>query len=33
MFNDPARADWTRLIETQHLRQLENLHYRPLTEP
>lgn len=31
--DDPARGDWTRLVETQHLRQLENLHYRPLTEP
>jgi ABC-type glycerol-3-phosphate transport system substrate-binding protein len=31
--DDPARADWTRHVETQHLRQLENLHYRPLTEP
>ncbi len=31
--DDPRREAWTRLVETQHQRQLENLHYRPLTEP
>jgi ABC-type glycerol-3-phosphate transport system substrate-binding protein len=30
--SDPARAAWTRLVETQHLRQLENLQYLPFTE-
>jgi ABC-type glycerol-3-phosphate transport system substrate-binding protein len=31
--DDPTRAEWTRLVETQHMRQLENLHLRGLTEP
>lgn len=31
--DDPRRSAWTRHAETQHVRQLENLHYRPLTEP
>ncbi len=31
--DDPRRSAWTRHAETQHVRQLENLHYRPLAEP
>ncbi|MCC6416434.1 MAG: extracellular solute-binding protein [Opitutaceae bacterium] len=31
--DDPARARWTRHAEVQHLRQLENLHYRRYTAP
>lgn len=29
----PARETWTRHAETQHMRQLENLHYRRYTAP
>ena len=31
--DDPVRENWTRHAETQHLRQLEILHYRRYLEP
>jgi len=31
--DDPAHDSWTRHAEVQHLRQLENLHYRRYAEP